>query len=425
MRGGPHAGLFRQGAGLNISTLAARIDAIAADLAEDLIALRRDLHAHPELAFEEVRTARRIAAALADPAIALRTGVGRTGLLADIAGGAVAKGRNDGATTVLIRADMDALPIHEATGLPYASTIPGRMHACGHDLHAAIGVGVAQVVARLAPDLPGRIRVMFQPAEEILEGAQAMIAEGALDGVDAALGFHNRPDLPSGVFGVVRGATTAATDRFVITVRGKGGHTGRMHQTRSPLVPAAELVVALSGLTGSEVAAMEACVIGIGAIAGGSTHNAVPETCTLQGTLRARSAAVRDRMETALRRCCAGIATLRGVDVDLDYIRGVPAQVNDAGLFDLVSAALRAQLGDVVHEIPGGMGGEDFAYISERVPSFRLHVGAGLPGRDDALHTPTVQLDEACILPAVRALARACVDILLRAGAGAEALDHG
>ncbi|WP_423206222.1 amidohydrolase (plasmid) [Paracoccus yeei] len=380
----------------------------SAALEPRLIALRRDLHRHPELAFQEHRTAARLVAELEAAGLQPRGGVGGTGVVVDIDGGAPGP-------CILLRADIDALPIHEATGLPFASETPGVMHACGHDLHAAIGAGTALVMAGIAPRLHGRLRIVFQPAEEILEGAQAMIDDGVLDGVDMAIGFHNKPDLPVGRFGMVHGATTASSDRFVVTVRGQGGHTARMHQTRSPIPAVASLALALPALVPALADPAVPAILGLGMIQAGHSHNVVPDTASLSGTLRTRSETVRNTLQAAIARQCRALALAHDVECALDYRRGVCAQVNDAALFVPVRAALRARFGDVIDELPPSMGAEDFALFSDAVPGFRFHIGSGQPGRSDRVHAPDYQPDEGSIRLGVEACCGILLELLARA----------
>ncbi|HYF09256.1 MAG TPA: amidohydrolase, partial [Acetobacteraceae bacterium] len=209
-----------------------RIREAVAAIEARLIAIRRDIHAHPELAFEEVRTAGIVAAELSRLGIPHRTGVAKTGVVAEIAGGRPGP-------TLLIRADMDALPIHEETGQPFASTVDGKMHACGHDIHTATLLGVAHVLKDLAPQLAGTVRLVFQPAEEALGGAKAMVAEGAARGAAMAIGFHNMPDMPVGRFGFSRGPTLAAADRFDLVIHGKSGHAAHPYAAVDPIVAGA------------------------------------------------------------------------------------------------------------------------------------------------------------------------------------------
>lgn len=382
------------------------VEKIAAEEEPRLIEIRRDIHAHPETAFEEVRTSATVARELARLGIAHQTGIGRTGVVGTIAGGRPGP-------TLLIRADMDALPIHEQTGLPFASTIAGKMHACGHDLHTATLIGVGAVLKQIAPQLSGNIKLMFQPAEETSEsGAAAMIVDGVLDGVDMALGFHNHPDEPTGTFSFVTGITNGSSDEFDIVIRGHSGHAARPNQTVDPIVAAAHLVLQLQTIVSREVDPMNPAVLTIGAIQAGDAHNIIPDTCTLRGTVRTQDKHSRDLIEAALRRQCAGISASMRVDCEVNYVRGVPSLVSDQHILETTMAAIRAHYGDVVREGRASLGAEDFALIGEKVPAFQLGIGASQDGRDDRLHNSDYQPDERSIGLGVVALSLAAAKLL-------------
>jgi len=382
-----------------------RIRDAAEALQPALVALRRDLHAHPELAFEETRTAGIVAAELARMGIAHRTGLGGTGVVG------VIEGARPG-PTLAIRADMDALPIAEETGLPFASTVAGKMHACGHDIHTATLLGVGSVLKDLAPMLAGRVVLVFQPAEEVLEGAAAMIADGAAEGIDLALGFHNQPDLPVGSFGFARGACLAASDRFDLVIRGKSGHAAHPYAAVDPIVAASSFVAQVQTVVSREIKPIHPAVVTIGSFQGGATYNIIPERVHLKGTVRTLHAEARDKAEAAIRRLVAGLEAAMRVTCTLDYQRKVPPLVNDDRVLEPVLAAVRAQFGEVVAEGEPSMGSEDFAEFSARAPSFHLRVGSGAPGRDDRLHNANYQPDERCIELGVQALSRAALDML-------------
>ncbi len=382
-----------------------RIASAALAIEPRLVEIRRDLHAHPELAFQEVRTAGIVAAELARLGIPHRTGVGGTGVVGTITGGRPGP-------TLAIRADMDALPIHEQTGLQFASTQDGLMHACGHDIHTSTLLGVAGVLQGMAPQLAGTVRLLFQPAEEVLGGAAAMIEDGAMAGVDMALGFHNHPDMPVGRFGFARGACLAASDRFDITVRGRSGHAAHPDDAVDPIVAAAHLVTQLQTVVSREVRPMHPCVVTVGAIHAGTVHNIIPDACLVRGTVRTLHAPARDVAERAIRRLCAGLDTGMRVGCDIAYQRGVPALVNDDGMLDRAVASVIAQFGAVVDEGEPSLGAEDFALMANLVPAFQLRIGSSQPGRHDKLHNSAYQPDEACIGLGVQALSRAAADIL-------------
>ncbi len=370
-----------------------------------LIAIRRDIHAHPELAFEETRTAGIVAAELARLAIPHRTGVGRTGVLGVIEGGRPGP-------TLAIRADMDALPIHEDTGLPFASTAAGKMHACGHDIHTSTLLGVAAVLKEMAPQLAGRVVLVFQPAEEVLEGAAAMIADGAAEGIDLALGFHNHPDMKLGSFGFARGACLAASDRFDLIVRGKSGHAAHPYAAVDPIVAASNFVTQVQTVVSREIKPMHPAVVTIAQFTAGTTYNIIPERVHIKGTVRTLHEPARDLAEQAIRRLIQGIEIGMRVTCTLDYQRKVPPLMNDDRVLEPTLAAVRAQFGEVVEEGDPSMGSEDFSEFASRAPAFQLRIGSGAEGRDDKLHNDKYQPDERCIGLGVQALSRAALDIL-------------
>ena len=373
----------------------------------DLVAIRRDIHAHPELGFEEVRTAGVVQRELTRLGIPYRAGIGRTGVVGLIEGGRPGP-------VLAIRADMDALPIQEQTGLPFASTVDGLMHACGHDVHTSTLLGVAAVLKGLAPQLAGTVKLIFQPAEESLGGMAEMIVDGVMDApkIDMALGFHNHPDMPVGTFAFVRGASLAASDRFDVTVRGKSGHAAHPYTAVDPIVAAAMLIAQLQTVVSREVKPLHPAVVTVGSIHGGSARNIIPDTCTFHGTVRTLHDESRDTAENAIRRLCAGMREGLRVQCDLAYVRGVPPLRNDESVLERTVAAVRRQMGDVIEEREPSMGAEDFALMAERVPSFQLRIGSSQPGRSDKLHNSAYQPDESCIGLGVQALSRAALDFL-------------
>ncbi|MBR0651451.1 amidohydrolase [Roseomonas terrae] len=370
-----------------------------------LIALRRDIHRVPELGFQETRTAGIVAAELARLGIAHRTGVGVTGVVGEIRGGRPGP-------TLAIRADMDALPIHEETGLDFASSVEGKMHACGHDIHTVTLLGVAALLKDLAPQLAGTVRLIFQPAEEILEGAAAMIADGAADGIDLALGFHNHPDMPVGSFGFVRGPCLAASDRFDLIVQGKSGHAAHPYAAVDPIVAAAQFITQAQTVVSREIRPLHPAVVTVGMVQGGATYNIIPERVALKGTVRTLHAAARDTAEAALRRLAAGLEPAMRVRCEMRYQRLVPPLVNDDRMLEPVLASVARQMGVTPEEGEASMGSEDFAEFAARAPAFHLRIGSGTPGRDDRLHNAMYQPDEACIALGVQALSRAALDLL-------------
>lgn len=387
--------------------LARDISARSESMQAHLIAIRRDIHAHPELGFDTVRTAAIVEQELLRLGLTPQTGVGRTGVMVEITG--AQPGR-----TVLLRADMDALPIHEQTGLPFSSIWPGKMHACGHDIHTATLLGVAAILADLRSQLHGTVRLIFQPAEETPEsGAQAMIAAGAADGIDVAITLHNKPELAAGEIALTRGASTASSDEFDVVIHGKSTHAARPHMGTDPIIAAASLVTQLQTIVSRELDPANSAVLTIGHIHGGTTHNIISDSCLIQGTIRAKSPQARAHMEDAFRRICAGVALSLNTRIEVNYQRGVPPLMNDDALIDALEPILSHQFGKpVVAKSSSSFGAEDFSLFTERVPGCQIHIGSGAPGRDDHLHNSDYQPDERSIHAGTQALARIAIDLL-------------
>jgi len=387
--------------------LARDISAKSESMQAHLIAIRRDIHAHPELGFDTVRTAHIVEQELLRLGLTPQTGVGRSGVMVDIVGAHPGK-------TVLLRADMDALPIHEQTGLPFSSQYPGKMHACGHDIHTATMLGVAAIVPHYRAQLHGTLRLIFQPAEETRDsGAEAMIADGAADGVDLAITLHNKPELAAGEIGLTRGASTASSDEFDVVVHGKSTHAARPHMGTDPIIAAVNLVSQLQTIISRELDPANSAVLTIGHIHGGTTHNIISDSCLIQGTVRAKSPAARAHIEEAFKRICAGVALSLNVRVEVNYQRGVPPLMNDDALIDVLEPILSHQFGKAIIAKPSAsFGAEDFSLFTERAPGCQIHIGSGAPGRDDHLHNSDYQPDERSIHAGTQALARLAIDLL-------------
>jgi amidohydrolase len=375
-------------------------------LQPEMIALRRELHANPELSWHETRTAARVASFLEGAGLEVRTGVGRTGV--------VASAGRSGGRTVLLRVDMDALPIEERTGAPYASRVPGVMHACGHDGHTAMGAAAARVLA--SRDLGGAVRVLFQPAEEGEGGAQAVVADGALEGADVVLGVHLWNELPVGTLGVKAGPLMAAVDRVRIVVRGKGGHGGKPHRAADPVVAAAHIVAALQSVVSREVSPLHSAVVTIGAIHGGSAFNVIPDEVSLVGTLRTFDRELRRSLPERIRRVASGIAEGLLCRAEVETSHGNPAVVNDARVADIARrAALRVVEEERVVVPEPTMGGEDMAVYFERVPGCFVFVGSANPARglDADHHSPRFDFDEEALAIGCEFLVQAAEEALL------------
>lgn len=389
------------------TTVVSQIDAVTAEITEDLIRIRRWMHENPELGFEEVKTSAMIKEELDKFGVTWRGGFGKTGICATIGDGS--------GPVIALRGDFDALPIHE-TGTPeYVSKTPGKMHACGHDAHTAILLGVVRVLARLDA-LPGKAMFIFQPAEEGLGGARAMLSDGLFEHCDPdiILGYHNWPLIPAGTIGFHPQTAFASTDPFDIEVRGKSGHGAHPHLTKDPIVAAAALVSGLQTIVSRQIAPLSAAVLSIGRIEGGTARNQIPDAVTLEGTTRSQDPSVRDQIREAIKQQCAGIASQFGVEITPTFLTGVPAVVNNRDILDPVLDATREIIGDEnVIELPqGSMGSEDFAEFSTRKPAAHLRVGSKLEGHETMLHRSDFNLDEACIPTAVRALSLAMIRLM-------------
>jgi amidohydrolase len=375
-------------------------------LGPELVALRRDLHAHPELAFAEHRTAARVAEFLAGSGLEIRTGVGGTGVLASEPGA--------GGRTVLLRVDLDALPILEQGKAPYVSRNPGVMHACGHDGHTAMGAAAARVLARRT-GRPGRVRVVFQPAEEGEGGAQAVLRDGVLEGVHLVVGVHLWNELPVGTLGVKPGPLMAAVDRLRVVVRGQGGHGAIPHRARDPIVAAAHVVTALQTVVSREIAPVEPAVVTIGAIRGGEAFNVIPDEVTLLGTIRTFDAALRRSMPERIQRIADGVAQGLGCRAEVEVTQGNPAVINDAGVAEIARRAAVRVVGEERVVIPTPtMGGEDMALYFERVPGCFVFVGSANAARglDHPHHSPFFDFDEDALLVGCEFLVQAAEEAL-------------
>ena len=360
-----------------------RIAASVEKLAAELIALRRKLHEHPELAFEEHETAKLVAAFLARLGVPHRTGVGKTGIVALIDGGKPGP-------TVGIRADMDALPINEQTGLPFASKVPGKMHACGHDVHTVIALGVAATLAGMKSELRGRVKLIFQPAEETLSGAQAMIADGALEDpkMDVVLGYHNWPAVEAGKVGYNTEAVMSSADAFDMTLKGREGHGAHPHMGIDALAAGAYLVAQLQTIVSREVKPLSPAVLTVGEFHAGTARNIIAGAAQLKGIVRTMEAGVSAQIEAAMRRMLEGIKASMRVEYTLEWKRVAPALRNHKPTLERVLRAAREALGaENVVELPeASMGSEDFAWFAERVPAAHLRIGSKIAGLDTAIH---------------------------------------
>jgi hippurate hydrolase len=355
----------------------------------ELSAIRRDIHAHPELGMEEARTSALVARELRALGIEVTEGIGKFGVVGTI------RGTRPGNRAVGLRADMDALQINEATGAPYASTHPGVMHACGHDGHTTMLLGAARWFAKNR-DFAGTVHLIFQPAEEGRGGARAMLADGLFDRFpcDAVYGLHNKPTLPAGRFAIRPGPALAAADRFEVTFRGTGSHSGSTpHLATDITVVQAYFVLALQTIIGRNVPASEAAVLSVGSIQGGSpvSSNVMPAELLVTGTSRHYSKAVGEILERRIHELATGLAAAHGATAEVMYRRGVPALVNHEAETGLAAGAAAELVGDgAVGSHAPVTGAEDFALMLEARPGAFMFIGGGSgpDGTSPNLHTP-------------------------------------
>jgi amidohydrolase len=378
---------------MNVAKLADWVDAAEADSGE-LIALRRAIHAEPELGLDTPRTCDKLEAALAGLQLTISPSNQTSGFIAVLDG--VSPGR-----TVLLRGDMDALPIEEATGLDFASRESGKMHACGHDSHSAMLASAARILCGRRDKIAGRILFMFQPGEEGHHGAKLMLEEGLLGDPlpDAAFALHIWPTLPHGAVACRAGTMLASTDTLKARIVGKGGHAAMPHDARDPIPVAAEIILALQAEVARRTPVTDPIVLSITKISAGTTHNVLPDAVELLGTLRTLSPEARQRGREAFERICTHVAAAHGCSAEVAIEQGYPPTINDARAVALI----REIAGEAFVELPASnMGGEDFSYVLEKVPGAMAFLGVAPEGEEAAgrapLHNPSMMIDET-VLP--------------------------
>ena len=371
-------------------------DAIADSGLPEVVTLRRAIHADPELGLDCPRTTQKIKAALEGLPLDYREGPSTTGLVAILRGG-----RGNG-RTVLLRGDMDALPMQEETGLDFASQTPGRMHACGHDAHTAMLVGAAKALCAKREQLAGSVVFMFQPGEEGHKGARHMMDDGLLSEPqpDAAFALHIMPNAPRGVVTGRGGAMMASTDTLHVTVKGRGGHAAMPHEARDPIPVACEIVMALQAHVARQVSVNDPAVLTITKITAGTTHNVIPSEATLLGTLRTLSPRQRARSREAFRRIAEHVALAHDMTAEVELEEGYPVTINDPRAVDLTRRTVAALWGEEDwRTLPAPiMGAEDFSYVLEETPGAMSFLGVAPEGEDPAgrppLHNTRMVLDE-------------------------------
>jgi len=367
----------------------------AAAIAGEITALRRAVHAEPELGLHTPKTRDKVRAALVGLPIEWREGPSTTGLVGILKGGA-GPGRS-----VLLRGDTDALPMPEETGLDFASTIPGVMHACGHDAHVAMLAGAVRVLAQRVDTLKGEVRFMFQPGEEGFHGARFMLEDGLLDPLpDAAFALHVMPNAPHGLIGGRAGPLLAAADMLEIAVTGRGGHASMPHDTLDPVPVACEIVLALQAMVARKVSVFDPAVVTIARLDAGTTHNVIPDTARLTGTMRTLSAQTRARLKDEIPLLAAGIAGAHGMTVEVRITEGFPVTLCDPAAVSFGEGLAREMFGpEAFRRLPDPiMGAEDFAYVLEKVPGAMFFIGVSHQGDDwqqcCGIHSTRMMVDE-------------------------------
>ena len=357
-----------------------------------LLEIRRTIHQHPELGFEEVETSRLVSEWLEIFGYQVKKGLAKTGVVG------ILEGKRPG-KTIAIRADMDALPVDEANQVTYASKIKGKMHACGHDAHVAILLGVAKFFSSMKDQVEGNIKWIFQPAEEGGGGGKVMVEEGVLENpkVDAIFGAHVDPFLPVGKIGIYEREGLAAADRFTIRMIGKGGHAAAPHASKDPIIAAGHLITQIHSIVGRDINPLDSGVISIGKISGGTAFNIIPDEMELLGTVRSLTSKVREELKARIEQVTQGVARSFEMDYRFDFEYGYPVLLNDLKMSKLVADACSKGIGeDSVEVLKPSMGGEDFAYYLQKVPGafFRLGIRNEAKGIIHSYHSNLFNIDE-------------------------------
>lgn len=359
-----------------------------------IVAIRRHIHAHPELSFQEYNTAKFIAQTLKDMGLAVQEGIADTGLMVQI------EGKNPSKNIVALRADIDALPIQEENQVSYKSQVDGVMHACGHDVHTSSLIGTTMILHQLKEEFEGTIKLIFQPAEEKAPGgAIAMIREGVLENPapSVILAQHVSSLIPAGKIGFTKGTVMASTDEIHLTIKGKGGHAATPHLTVDPVLIAAHLIVALQQIVSRNADPIKACVLSICKVTAGEATNVIPEVAHLAGTLRTIDEVFRQEAKQRITQLCQSIAAGMGGSCEVNFVQGYPPTYNDPTLTTRTMQAAEEYMGaDKVQYMDMCMAGEDFAYFAQQIPGcyYLLGIQNKKMGIDSFVHTPTFNVDE-------------------------------
>lgn len=393
------------------------LDKKISEIMDDVIKIRRHIHQYPELGYEEKNTSAFVAEELKRLGLKVKENVGGYGVVGLLEGAQPGE-------TLLLRADMDALPMQEETGLEFSSKIDGVMHACGHDMHTAILLGVAKVLVEFRDKISGNIKFMFQPAEECspMGGARYMIEDGVLENpkVDYAMALHMSPQLKVGQIGFIKGPASAQSDRFFIQIKGKAGHASAPHQGIDAVVAAAEVISNFQNIISRHVDPKDSVVISIGKIKGGDRYNVLAEEVKLEGTVRIMTQGYEDKIKKLMQNMGENIAKANGAKFEMEYVKGYPMMINDDHLLELVMESIAKHIDENVPVIiPQDAGGEDFAFISQKVPSLYLKIGSSAADSNKIypLHNSRVIFDEDCIPLSIKAMIVASFAILTEGGA--------
>ncbi|MCF3943712.1 amidohydrolase [Oceanobacillus alkalisoli] len=374
---------------------------IQSDLQEYLISIRRYLHQYPELSLQEFETTKFIQKQLQDTGIHVRKTSLKTGVFAQL------QGKSPG-PTIALRADIDALPIEEQTGLSYASKVKGVMHACGHDFHTAALIGAAYLLKKNQNKLKGNIRFIFQPAEEIGGGAEQVIDDGQLEGVEAIIGLHNKPELPVGTIGLKAGPVMASVDRFRITVKGKGSHAAIPQNGKDPILASSQMVTALHSIVSRNISPLESAVVSVTRITGGTTWNVIPGEVTLEGTTRTFNDRIREEIKGSVQTIVENTVRAYSGEAIIDWFPGPPPVINDTETIETIYQAAQQQGLNTVDPEPT-MGGEDFAFYQQQIPGAFVFFGTN--GNED-WHHPAFTIDESSLIKASYFLYESALSLL-------------
>ena len=382
-----------------------RIKDLATKLSPRLIEIRRHIHSHPELSGQEYQTSAYVAGVLSSTGLHVEENIGKTGVIGELQGNGTSE------RTLAIRTDMDALPIQERTGLDFASRNEGIMHACGHDVHTTVGLGTAMILSEIAQEIPGNVRFLFQPAEEIAQGANWMVEDGAMNDISAILGIHTFPSIPGGSIGVRYGALTAAADELEIVIIGESGHGARPHEATDAIWIASQVITTLQQAISRTQNPLRPVVLSIGQINGGRAPNVIADRVRLLGTVRSLHPETREQLPGWIEQIVANVCKSYGAKYQVEFHQGVPSVQNDYGITQILQSAGEAAWGaDRVQVLPEpSLGAEDFSFYLDRAPGSMFRLGVGFKDREvnHPLHHPQFEVDESSIVTGVVTLAYA------------------